>query len=426
MNAIVAISLELRLACLFALGVLAGAAINLAVYSLAWHPRPISPWSPPAKGLAARRWADRLPLVGWWLLRREASRHGSGFWVRPIVVELASGALFVLVYLSDVEWSRAVVVPGAAPPAVGFLAADLPLVLHARFAAHVVLISLMLVASLIDFDEKTIPDAITVWGTLLGLAIATAYPWSLLPAGDWLIGAQRHVEFLTLTSPEPWPEILGGAPALVSLAVALGCWTLWCGGLLPRRWNMRRGFSTAVRVLCHRLLAERISYRIALMWAVGVVAIFVAHRGLPEAHWAGLLSALAGAAAGGGIVWIVRNVGTAALAREAMGFGDVTLMSMIGTFIGWQGAIVVFFLAPFFGLILGVAERLSSGEHEIPYGPFLCLATLLVIIEWPTIWLEAEPIFAMGWLLPAVLAGAMVLLGVMLLAYRRIVERVAR
>ena len=33
-----------------------------------------------------------------------------------------------------------------------------------------------------------------------------------------------------------------------------------------------------------------------------------------------------------------------------MGFGDVTLMGMIGAFLGWQAAVLTFFLAPFFGL----------------------------------------------------------------------------
>ena len=40
---------------------------------------------------------------------------------------------------------------------------------------------LMLAASFIDIDEKTIPDEITVPGTMLGLALATMVPMSLLP-----------------------------------------------------------------------------------------------------------------------------------------------------------------------------------------------------------------------------------------------------
>ena len=65
--------------------------------------------------------------------------------------------------------------------------------------------------------------------------------------------------------------------------------------------------------------------------------------------WAGLLTALVGLVGSGGIVWAVRLIGTAALRREAMGFGDVTLMMMIGTFLGWQACLIAFFLAPFAG-----------------------------------------------------------------------------
>ena len=39
----------------------------------------------------------------------------------------------------------------------------------------------MIVASLIDLDEKTIPDAVTVPGTLIGLLLAAWLPQSLLP-----------------------------------------------------------------------------------------------------------------------------------------------------------------------------------------------------------------------------------------------------
>ncbi len=63
----------------------------------------------------------------------------------------------------------------------------------------------------------------------------------------------------------------------------------------------------------------------------------------------GLFTALLGLVGSGGIVWAVRLIGTAALRREAMGFGDVTLMMMVGTFLGWQACLIAFFISPFAG-----------------------------------------------------------------------------
>jgi prepilin signal peptidase PulO-like enzyme (type II secretory pathway) len=334
---------------------------------------------------------------------------------------VATGLFLAWFYYWTVEVDRALVINVAAPR-VDFLSANLPLVLHARFLAQAILIVLMLTASLIDIDEKTIPDAITVPGALVGLAFAAIYPWS---NGDWTMQAHREVEFLTLVSPLEWPPGLDPG-SVAALAIGLGSWTLWCVGLLPRRWKIRRGLGTAMRVFWHRLYVERISYWIAGMWLVGAAAIGGIHYAAPRANWAALLTALVGMAAGGLVVWVVRVVGTAALRREAMGFGDVTLMAMIGAFVGWQAALVVFFLAPFMGLVLGIVERLAHGEAEIPYGPFLCTATLALIVQWVVVWTSAFQIFELGWLLPSVLAVCMVLMGLMLWVYRVALDRFGR
>ena len=53
---------------------------------------------------------------------------------------------------------------------------------------------------------------------------------------------------------------------------------------------------------------------------------------------------------GGGLTWGVRIFGSLAFRKEAMGFGDVTLMGMIGAFLGWQAAVMTFFLGAFLGL----------------------------------------------------------------------------
>lgn len=64
---------------------------------------------------------------------------------------------------------------------------------------------------------------------------------------------------------------------------------------------------------------------------------------------------------------------------QSMGLGDVTLLAMIGAFLGWQKALLTFFIAPFFGIIIGIINLLIRKDHTLPYGPFLSLAAILSI-----------------------------------------------
>ncbi|MFH1440932.1 MAG: prepilin peptidase [Candidatus Omnitrophota bacterium] len=62
---------------------------------------------------------------------------------------------------------------------------------------------------------------------------------------------------------------------------------------------------------------------------------------------------------------------------ESMGGGDVKLLAMIGAFLGWERALLTFFLAPFFGAIVGIINLAVKKDHTIPYGPFLSMAAVL-------------------------------------------------
>lgn len=62
---------------------------------------------------------------------------------------------------------------------------------------------------------------------------------------------------------------------------------------------------------------------------------------------------------------------------ESMGGGDVKLLAMIGAFLGWQKALMTFFLAPFFGIVIGIINLAVKKDHTVPYGPFLSLAAML-------------------------------------------------
>jgi len=309
-------------------------------------------------------------------------------------------------------------------------------VVHAVFLSHVILISLMVAASFIDIDEKIIPDEITVPGTLLGLLLATLLPMSLLPhvairdvppvVGELVVapveaeGPGLYLEPMTAAAPNAWPELLGGWPALV---LAQACWWLWCFALTPRIWRGRKGIRRAISLIFRRVTRELLRPPLAVFAWPGSLAIAVVWW-WGGSSWLGLLTALIGMVIAGGMVWAVRIVGTAALRREAMGFGDVTLMMMVGTFVGWQAGVMIFFIAPFAGLVVGLLQLLLSRDDVIPYGPFLCLGSLVVAVRWPDFWtLHIQDIFQYGWLIAVVLIVSFVLLGVMLAIWQQIKMR---
>jgi prepilin signal peptidase PulO-like enzyme (type II secretory pathway) len=126
------------------------------------------------------------------------------------------------------------------------------------------------------------------------------------------------------------------------------------------------------------------------------------------------MTALVGLVGSGGMVWAVRLMATFALRREAMGFGDVTLMMMVGTFLGWQACLVAFFLAPFAGLLVGIWQLVLHRDDVIPYGPYLCLASAGVVVAWASVWMWAQPMFEHPLLVISAIVVCLVLLGLML------------
>jgi leader peptidase (prepilin peptidase)/N-methyltransferase len=97
-------------------------------------------------------------------------------------------------------------------------------------------------------------------------------------------------------------------------------------------------------------------------------------------HLDGLIGSTLGALIGGGMVLFFAIFGELIFRREALGFGDVKLMAMVGAFFGWKVAVVAFFISPFFGLVYGLPLLFAKGEHVMPYGPFLSGASLIALI----------------------------------------------
>ncbi len=115
-------------------------------------------------------------------------------------------------------------------------------------------------------------------------------------------------------------------------------------------------------------------------------------------HAGGFWIGLTGLLVGGGITWGVRLLGSLLFRKEAMGFGDVTLMAMIGVFLGWQAAVMTFFLGAFVGLghalwklvkLAGKKIRrvqVHTVDHELPYGPYLSMAAGILLFSWRWLW----------------------------------------
>ena len=112
----------------------------------------------------------------------------------------------------------------------------------------------------------------------------------------------------------------------------------------------------------------------------GLIFAVVYPRLLGEtSHIAGGLKSLLGIVAGGGSIYITGLLGSMAFKKEAMGGGDVKLMAAIGAFLGWEMALLTFFLAPISGAIVGLISKIKFKQNVIPYGPFLSLSAVACI-----------------------------------------------
>lgn len=423
MNAWLALSIELRMLLLLVIGAIVGGQVNRAIYRLRFRPANIDPWTSKLDKAPPRSWFDRLPIFGWLSLSREVPLHGGYYWIRPLLIELFF-ALFTPYYY----WM--LVSGDLVPEIVMTPVTAMQLTLHATFASHMVLLCFMAVATFIDFDERLIPDEITIPGFLLGLCFAAVLPMSLLTVPDPPVtfvplnfNGVIEASFLRLTTgAEQWPEYLNGVTGLViGLALYLGWWLAIIPKLIWFRKGLKRGCDFFVGSIRRYALTP---FYLGLL-AVGLIAItavwWIAAGGN---SWQGLLSSLVGMAFAGALIWLVRIFAGAALGREAMGFGDVTLMFMIGAYVGWQPAIAIFFVAPMIACLFAVVRWLATGDVALAFGPYLCFGTLLLFLWWPSFWQQYSPLLVLGWILPAIFLALPVAVGMILWPWQIFKERV--
>lgn len=199
---------------------------------------------------------------------------------------------------------------------------------------------------------------------------------SLVPAVDWWghcdrCGVGKGVRYLLVD--------VGAAAAFAAVG--------WRFGL---DWRLGPYLAlTAVLVVLSAIDVETHLLPNVIVWpsiGVGLFVILVLSGELDYAE--GVLPALIGAAVFG------LFTGATHLAHEpAMGFGDVKLSVLLGLFVGWlhpglltaaRLVLYALFLAMLGGGLIGLAiNLLRRRKGEIPFGPALAAASLVVIVASP-------------------------------------------
>ncbi len=404
------LALPLRVAIVLAIAVLAARWINWAIYSWAFYRRNLGPWVPTPSG-APRTWLDHCPVLGWYRLRGESSTHGKGYWIRPLLIEglfplLIAG--YYVFYVSGGSLPAGMAMRVAAP---GVQSA-----LHWQFLAHLVLFVLMTIATFIDFDEQSIPDYVTIPGTVIGLLGA-----ALAPA--WLPFHPSAGGLVELHSGVPdgwWLELNQRLGLWLGCAIAL----VWGFALLDRRWIGRHGFLRGVQFFFARMFRNRRLWGTVLaVTGLMLLGVCLGWTFLNPGRWTYLLSSLFGLAFAGGVTWGVRLSASAGLGVEALGFGDVTLMAMIGCYLGWQPSLLVFFIAPMVAILFVLIRWIVTGDAATPYGPYLCAAAVLVLVFWNALWTDwVAVVFELGAVILMIVVACVALMGAMLWIWRLIKE----
>ena len=105
----------------------------------------------------------------------------------------------------------------------------------------------------------------------------------------------------------------------------------------------------------------------------------------------GWRDAALGAAAGGGIPWLVAWGYERVRHQQGLGFGDVKMLAMIGAFLGWKLMLLTLASATVLGSLTAGALMLAgraSLQSKLPLGTFLAVTAILSslfgrpIVEW--------------------------------------------
>lgn len=360
----------------FYIGAGIGSFLNVVIYRL---PLGISVNNPkrsfcPSCKYQIPMWQN-IPLLSWLLLRGKCANCGGSISIRYFMVELLTGVMFYLVFVK---------ISG------DFAAGGNPWPFLQLWGPHVlclwVFMSLLISGTFIDIDHFILPHTITIGGAVVGVLSSWWVPQ--------LMGETEHLRGL-----------------LISLAsAALGLGGLWLvvelGKLAFGRkkfvfekvesWEVTQPDENEPPVV---VFGENtygwadLFMRATDRMVVSCNELQVNERrfGTVTAElWMEKLKVRDGGSleefALEGVKTLKAQVTQVVIPREAMGFGDVLFLMMIGAFIGWQAVLFTILAASVLGTVFAVIHRVTGKAEwgaKIPFGPYLAMGAALWVFYGP-------------------------------------------
>ena len=350
----------------FALGSCIGSFLNVVIYRLPRNKSLSHPGSACPACNTPIRFYHNIPLISWLQLRAECPNCQKSISARYFVIEFLTGALYLGLYIIYFHTN---LVQGM----VGFTQGGWLI-----YLLHIIMLSAFIAASAIDLELWIIPLSLCWFVTGAGL-IGSVCAALVLSRESILVSSG------TVTASLAMGSVIGLAISLVLLKF----------GLIKRSYDWEEPDQTGEPqqddVDCnHRFqavlevlfLGPVIICAFAAWWASGHISWFSQwlDNMLQYPVFSGLMGSIWGYFIGCAVVWGTRIFGTFGFGKEAMGLGDVHLMGAAGAVLGAKMTAMAFFIAPFFGLGWALFQMFFKKTRQIPYGPFLSLGTLTVMI----------------------------------------------
>ncbi|MBF0532339.1 MAG: prepilin peptidase [Candidatus Omnitrophica bacterium] len=312
---------------MFILGAAIGSFLNVCIVRLPREKSVVAPRSHCVQCEKFIPWFDNIPFVSYLLLGGKCRYCRAPISFRYFFVEFLTAAAFVFIFRCF----------GVSPLLLPYL----------------FMISCFIVATFVDFSHRIIPDEVSVGGMILGLLFSAVTP-------------DMHMEASQLSGGRVFMWILGAAVVVIEFGVERFFRSEENAGDAPASWQESLSFFLLI----------------ALMFALEAGLYYAATKVFTTGDWivpylTSVDAALIGALVGGAIIYLMGLIGYILFRKEAMGGGDVKLLAMVGAFLGWKLAVLTFFIAPLFGAVFGLIEKMRTKDTAIPYGPFLVLGALI-------------------------------------------------